>query len=149
MLLKFVKTILEHCESRHTGRFRSMVRITLQVDRDSHDRRPRAARPYLLNAFFNQLDHELELDFQKPLDLESETPDVRIQYRVGDDIPEAAVPGRVRKIVEQSFINANGKSAYLVIVAPDMDGGNFSLGSLSFTDETEGWRAEPIYLDIW
>ena len=149
MLLKFIRSILEHCEERHTGRFRSMVRITLQVDRDPHDSRFRADRPYLLNAYLNQLDHELELDFQKPLDLESETPDVRIHYRFGDDIPEAAVPARVRSIIEQALIDANSKSASLVIVGPDMDGGDFNVGSVQFRDEADGWRSEPVYLYIW
>ena len=150
MLLKFVRYILQYCQQRHTGQHRSIVRVTLQVDGDPLDRRRRADRSYLLNAYYDQLHHELEIDFQRRLILDDHDTDISIiGYQPGDEISENGVPARVRERVERALLDANGKSASLVIVAPDMDHGEFTIGSIRFRDEGQAYRAEPIFFYIW
>ena len=118
----------------------------MQVDGDPRDRRRRVDRPYLLNAYYDQLHGELEVDFQRRLILDEHDSDMRITgYHPGDEIPENGVPEQVRARVERALLDANGKSASLVIVAPDMDHGDFTIGSIRFRDEGQAHRAEPIY----
>ena len=150
MLLKFVRYILQYSQQRHTSQHRSIVRVTLQVDGDPRDRRRRVDRPYLLNAYYDQLHGELEVDFQRRLILDEHDSDMRITgYHPGDEIPENGVPARARNRVERALLDANGKSASLVIVAPDMDHGDFTIGSIRFRDESQAYRAEPIFFYIW
>ena len=150
MLLKFLRYVLQYCQQRHTSQHRSLVRVTIQIDTDPSDRRPRADRPDLLNAYYDQLHGELEIDFQRRLILDEHDSDMRITgYHPGDELPENGVPEQVRARVERALLDANGKSASLVIVAPDMDHGDFTIGSIRFRDEGQAYRAEPIFFYIW
>ena len=150
MLLKFLKTILEVCHQRHTGQFRSVVRITLQVDREPGDMNPRDQRPYLLNAVFDQHTYSLDVDFEQYLMLDDHTHDLGLNvYLPGDDIHENSVSLPVRDRVEQALLDANAKPSSLVIIAPDMDEGDFNIGSIRFRDVGHTFRAEPLYLYVW
>ena len=149
MLLKFLRTILEVCHQRHTGHFRSVIRVTLQVEVPG-DMRPRDERPYLLHAVFDQHTYSLDVDFEQYLMLDDHTHDLGMNvYLPGDDIPENIVSLPVRDRVEQALLGANAKAASLVIIAPDMDEGDFNIGSIRFRDMHHAFRAEPLYLYVW
>ena len=145
MLLRLVRRILLFCDQRHTGE-RSLIRVTIQVDSPGESRR-RADREYLLNACLDQLHHVLEIDFDRPLD--QDVHDLSIEYQAGDRISEEQIPASVRANVNDSILDANGKPASLVIVAPDMSPGDFTMGEIRVRDQTHFWRAEPLYIYSW
>ena len=145
MLLRLVRRIVQFCDARHAGE-RSLIRVTLQVDPHG-ERRRRADRPYLLNACLDQLHHTLEIDFDK--DLDQDTHDLSIEYEAGDAISEDQIPADVRANANESILEANEKPASLVIVAPDMSPGDFTLGQIRFRDQAHYWRAEPVFVYSW
>ena len=145
-----LKTVLQVCHQRHTGQHHSVIRITLQVEREPGHMTPRGQRSYLLNAVFDQEDQTLDVDFQQDLILGDHThdPGMRV-YMPGDDIPENLVSLPVRDKVEEALLEANGKPSSLVIIAPDMEDGDFNIGAIRFRDLGRIFRAEPLYLYIW
>ena len=124
--------------------------MTLQVEREPGDMTPRAQRPFLVNAVFDQADRTLDVDFQRDLILGDHTHDLGMHvYMPGDDIPENIVSLPVRDRVEESLLEANGKPSSLVIIAPDMENGDFNIGTIRIRDMGRIFRAEPLYLYIW
>ena len=60
-------------------------------------------------------------------------PDLLVpNYRVGSRIPETAFRPGMREELERELLAGDGKPCSLVVVAPEAEGGNVTLGSLTF-----------------
>jgi len=144
MLLKFVRTLLQRVSSKIPDNVKTFVRVTLQPEV-----RPElaASSPYLVDAFLDLADGKLELDLLKPLD--DSTPDLALDYAVGQDIPESLFPKGLTSRLERALIELSRYSFSLVVVAPGLREGAFSIGSIRFKHE-EGtfFRARPLYVFI-
>lgn len=145
MLLGVVRSCMRHVARRVRPNQPTIIRVSLQAD-DPSDHRPRYTRPYLINAFVDYPEGELEVDFLKLLD--SPEHDLHMQYDLSQRIPSREISESVKSRVERALHNLKGRSCSLTVVCPDIPREAFSIGGIHLTFDREGIRSGPVYMFI-